>query len=86
MNPEIIRALTPLILGGTGAIAGGVIALAAILSPSLQSDRFWAAITFATSAIGTFGGAAGGAAIPGNNRGVVTYNQGDTNIDEDLIK
>lgn len=85
MNSELIRSLTPLILGGTGAIAGCIIALAAILNPSLSSDRFWAAITFATSAIGTFGGAAGGAAIPGTSRpNLTTYTQGDTNFEDNL--
>jgi hypothetical protein len=82
MNPDLIRSLTPLFLGGLGALAGSIVALAAILSPNLATDRFWAAITFSSTIIGTFGGAAGGSAIPGNQRPTQIQRADEVNINE----
>lgn len=63
-NAELIRAYTPLLLGALGGITGTIVAVCAMLSPNLTTDKFWGAISFATGALGLFGGASAGATMP----------------------
>lgn len=60
VNVEVIRALTPIIIGVTGGFVGLVIALVAILTPSLPESKFSVLLNLATGSMATgLGGAAG---------------------------
>ena len=67
-NPDLIRAYTPLVLGIIGGVTGTIVAVCAMLSPALSTDKFWGAISFATGTLGLFGGASAGAAMPGSRQ------------------
>lgn len=60
MNVDIIRALTPIIIGVTGGFVGLIIAIVAILTPGLPESKFSVLLNLATGSMATgLGGAAG---------------------------
>jgi hypothetical protein len=79
MNSEIIRAITPLLLG----VMGGAIAIVAILkSEAISADRFG---LISNMAVGAITGAAG-AATQSSGRSQITNSQIDkVDIDNDLM-
>lgn len=60
MNVELVRALTPIVIGVTGGFVGLIIAIVAILTPSLPESKFSVLLNLATGSMATgLGGASG---------------------------
>ena len=65
MNIELVKVLTPSVLGLSGAFFGALIAIIAILTPSISDSKFAILMNFAIATTATgLGGAAGVAQQP----------------------